>query len=77
MGHCHVDSLDCQPWDVIENRLVISIVGAFCQLKFEHTFLCEIITYSNVVFENYKICLELGGPSALGGPWTLSTRVQW
>ena len=37
-------------------------------MEFEHTFLCEIITYCNVVFGNYKICLELGGPSALGGP---------
>ena len=49
----------------------------FCPLEFEHTFLCEIITYCNVDFGNYKICLELGGPQHSGAPWTLSTRVQW
>ena len=38
----------------------------FCPLEFEHTFLCEIITYCNVVFGNYKICLELGGPQYSG-----------
>ena len=59
-GYCRVDSLDCQPWK--------RVVSEFCQLEFEHTFLCAIITYCNVVFDNYKICLELRGPSALGGP---------
>ena len=65
-GYCRVDSLDCQPWKSL--KIVISVVGEFCQLEFEHTFLCEIITYCDVVFGSYEICLELGGPSALGGP---------
>ena len=65
--NCCVDSLDCEPWKSLKIELFRN-VGEFCPLEFEHTFLCEIITFCNVVFVNYKIFLELGGPSALGGP---------